>query len=268
MPFANIGLVRVPDDIRNGDAVVLSDILPTGYFGAELARIKSGNTVAVFGCGPVGLFAIKSAFLMGASQVFAVDKVTARLEIARSFGAEIIDFESEDPIEAILELTGGIGADRVIDAVGIDADHPHSGPAFEHEKDQVSEFDEQLKQVAPEAHPEGPVWKPGDGPGQVMNWAVEAIAKAGTMSIIGVYPETVRFFPLGKVMNKNLKINMGNCNHRRYIPMLMDMIQEGEIRPQEVISHIETLTGAIDAYKAFDQRREGWVKVELLAPGI
>jgi threonine dehydrogenase-like Zn-dependent dehydrogenase len=265
VPFANVGLVRLPDSISDNDAIVLSDILPTGYFGAEMARIKRGNTVAVFGCGPVGLFAIKSAFLMGASQVFAIDRVIDRMEIARGFGAEIIDFESEDPVEAIMELTGGIGVDRVIDAVGIDAVHPHGGPAYETEKDREEEFSQEVEQVAPETHPEGDNWRPGDGPSQVMLWATKAIAKAGTLSIIGVYPDSVNFFPLGTAMNKNLKINMGNCNHRKYIPMLMDMIAQGEIHPQDVITNAQTLDSAIEAYKAFDRQQQGWVKVELVA---
>lgn len=268
IPFANVGLVRLPGNISDRDAIVLSDILPTGYFGADMARIKPGCTVAVFGCGPVGLFAIKSALLMGASQIFAIDRIIERLEIARSLGAEIIDFESEDPVEAVLQMTGGIGVDRVIDAVGVDAVHPNSGPGWEHEKNLQQEFNDEVSQVAPETNPKGKNWVPGDGPGQVLLWASQLIAKAGTLSIIGVYPETAQFFPLGTMMNKNLKINMGNCNHRKYIPMLMELIESGEIRPKQVVTNVEPLTSGIEAYEAFDERRQGWVKVELVTSNL
>ena len=118
IPYANVGLVKVPDDVTDDQAILLSDIFPTGYFGADLAEIKPGNTVAVFGCGPVGQFAILSAFLMDAGRVIVVDRVPSRLDMAKAQGAEVINFEQEDPVEAILSLTGGIGVDRVIDAVG------------------------------------------------------------------------------------------------------------------------------------------------------
>ena len=265
VPFANVGLVRISENMSDHDAIVLSDILPTGYFGAVLARIKPGNTVAVFGSGPVGLFAIKSALLMGASQVFAIDSIQDRLDIAREFGAEIINFEIDDPVDAIMKLTGGIGVDRAIDAVGIDAVHPHSGPAYQAEKNMLNQFSEELRQAAPETNPQGENWQPGDAPSQALLWAVNALAKAGTLSIIGVYPQSFKNFPIGVAMNKNIKINMGNCNHRKYIPMLMDMILNGEIQPHQVITNTESLADAVQAYKAFDQRRKGWVKVELIA---
>ncbi|OHB50086.1 MAG: glutathione-dependent formaldehyde dehydrogenase [Planctomycetes bacterium GWF2_41_51] len=261
VPFANVGLVKIPDDISDREAIVLSDILPTGYYGADMARIRPGSTVAVFGCGPVGLFAIKSAFLMGAAQVFAIDRITERLEIAQKLGGEIIDFDSEDPIEAVFHMTGGIGVDRVIDAVGIDASHPTKGPGWKHEKEMKQKFKKEVNEIAPEINPE---WPPGEAPSQVLHWAIKIVAKAGTLSLIGVYPQTMQHFPIGEAMNKNLKINMGNCNHRKYIPMLMELIQNGEIKPQQVITNVEPLTAGIEAYKAFDERRQGWVKVELI----
>ena len=267
VPFANIGLVKLPENISDADAIVLSDILPTGYFGAEMARIRPGNTVAVFGCGPVGLFTIKSAVLMGASQVFAIDHIVERMEIAQKLGAEIIDFEHEDPVEEIYEMTGGIGVDRVIDAVGIDAIHPHSGPAWRREKDMEQEFTDEVNKIAPETHPKGMNWIPGNAPSQVLMWAAQVVAKGGTFSIIGVYPEGAQFFPIGIVMNKNLKINMGNCNHRKYIPMLMSLIESGEIKPSQVITNVEPLSAGIEAYEAFDERKHGWVKVELVVAG-
>ncbi|OQA03440.1 MAG: Glutathione-independent formaldehyde dehydrogenase [Planctomycetes bacterium ADurb.Bin401] len=262
VPFANVGLVKIPDDVSDREAIVLSDILPTGYYGADMARIRPGSTVAVFGCGPVGLFAIKSAFLMGAPQVFAIDRITERLEIAQKLGGEIIDFDSEDPVEAVFHMTGGIGVDRVIDAVGIDASHPVKGPGWKHEKEMKQEFLKEVEEIAPETHPD---WQPGEAPSQVLNWAIKIIAKAGTLSLIGVYPQKMQIFPIGEAMNKNLKISMGNCNHRKYIPMLIELIQNGEIKPNQIISNVEPLTAGIEAYKAFDERRHGWIKVELIS---
>jgi threonine dehydrogenase-like Zn-dependent dehydrogenase len=128
VPWANVNLVKLPDDISDDQAILMSDILPTGWFGADLADIEKGHTVAVFGCGPVGQFAIASAKGMGA-RVIAVDRLDDRLEMARRQGAETVNFEKEDPIETILALTGGIGVDRAIDAVGVDAQHAHHGPA-------------------------------------------------------------------------------------------------------------------------------------------
>jgi threonine dehydrogenase-like Zn-dependent dehydrogenase len=263
VPYANVGLVKLPEDVTDDEAILLSDIFPTGYFGAENAEIDDGDTVAVFGCGPVGQFAIASAKLLGAGRILAVDKIDARLDMARDQGAEVINFEKEDPVQIILDLTGGIGTDRVIDAVGVDAEHPHGGPAAEKAKEREAEFEEELKKMGIESRPESS-WKPGDAPSQALDWAVESVAKAGTLSIIGVYPETVRFFPIGKAMNKNLTLQMGNCNHRKYIPMLLDLIRSGAIDPTEVLSNAESLTSAVDAYKAFDQREPGWMKVELV----
>jgi threonine dehydrogenase-like Zn-dependent dehydrogenase len=263
IPYANVGLVKLPDEVSDDQAILLSDIFPTAYFGAELAEIEDGDTVAVFGCGPVGQFAIASAKLLGTGRIFAVDSIPSRLEMARDQGAEIINFEQEDPIEAIRGLTGGIGIDRVIDAVGIDAVHPHQGPVAQKAKQQEQEFKEELQKIAPETHPQGDNWYPGDAPSQALMWAVEAVAKAGTLSIIGVYPPTMQVFPIGKAMNKNLTIKMGNCNHRRYIPQLVDMVRSGVIDPMIVLTQQEPLTSVIDAYKAFDTRQPGWVKVEL-----
>ncbi|MEN6385998.1 MAG: zinc-dependent alcohol dehydrogenase [Phycisphaerales bacterium] len=264
VPYANIGLVKLPDNLSDSDAIVLSDILPTGYFGADMARIKPGSTVAVFGCGPVGLFAIKSALLMGASQVYAIDRITERLEIAQKLGAEIIDFEHEDPEDTILQETGGIGVDRVIDAVGIDAVHPQGGPAWKKEKTMEQEFTDEMQKIAPETHPKGLNWLPGNGPSQVLIWAAQVVAKGGTFSIIGVYPQVAQFFPIGIVMNKNLKINMGNCNHRKYIPMLITLLEKGEIKPSQIITNVQPLSAGIEAYEAFDERKQGWVIVELV----
>ncbi len=266
IPYANVGLVKLPQDVTDAQAILLSDIFPTAYFGAEIAEIEPGDTVAIFGCGPVGQFAIASAQILGAGRILAVDTIPSRLEMARELGAEVIDFNAEDPVEIIQTLTGGIGVDRAIDAVGVDATRPDRGPAAEQAQQQAQEFQQELKQIAPETNPQGGNWHPGNAPSQALTWAVEALAKAGTLSIIGVYPPTHRFFPIGMAMNKNLTINMGNCNHRKYIPMLVDMVESGTVDPEQILTQQEPLMSAIDAYKAFDQRQPGWVKVELI-PG-
>ena len=259
IPYAHIGLVKLPDEVSDEQAILISDIFPTGYFGADIAEIEEGHSVAVFGCGPVGQFAIASALLMGA-RVIAVDSQEDRLAIARRQGAEVVNFEKEDPVETIVELTGGIGVDRAIDAVGVDAEHPHRGPAADPEENE--KFEAQAQKIAPDG-PEQPPFKPGDAPSQALNWAVEALAKAGTLSIIGVYPPTVTTFPIGQAMNKNLTIRMGNCNHRKYIPHLVDLVRAGVIDPVSLLTQSDELTDAVEAYETFDQRKPGWLKVEL-----
>lgn len=263
IPFANVGMVKLPDEVSDDQAILISDIFPTGWFGADMAEIHNGHTVAVFGCGPVGQFTIASAMLMNAGRVIAVDHHDDRLEMARRQGAETVNFDKEDPIEAILSLTGGIGVDRAIDAVGVDAEHAHAGPAAQKAEEQKSLFEQELKQVAPEQHPKGDLWRPGDGPSQALQWAVAAVAKAGTIAIIGVYPPSMNFFPIGEAMNKNLRLNMGNCHHRRYALQLVELVRTGAIDPTAVLTKAEPLQSVIEAYEAFDRRKPGWVKVEL-----
>lgn len=260
VPFASVNLVRLPEEIADDAAILLSDIFPTGYFGADLARIKLGDTVAVFGCGPVGLFTIASAGLMGAGRIFAVDRVESRLDAAKAQGAEVINFDEDSPVEAIRELTGGIGADRVIDAVGVDAVRSHK-PSDDREDEK---FDKEAKQAAPDAHPHDGNWVPGDAPSQALRWGIEAAAKAGTLAVIGVYPEQVESFPIGKAFMKNLTLRVGNCNHRRYVPDLVNKVKSNLIDPRDVLTQREPFTSVIDAYKHFDRREPGWVKVELL----
>ena len=263
IPFANVGPVKLPEEIGDDQAILLSDIFPTGYFGAELAQIKPGDTVAVFGCGPVGQFAIASARLLGAGRIFAIDTVRERLEMARDQGAEVIDFNAEDPVAVLQELTGGIGVDRAIDAVGVDALAAHHGPAAKESKAKKKQFAQEQEEVAPKQNPKGELWVPGDAPSQVLIWAVKALAKAGTLAIIGVYPESARSFPIGMAMNRNLTINMGNCNHRKYLPRLIELVRTGAIDPTQVLTQREPITSAIEAYRAFDTRQPGWIKVEL-----
>jgi threonine dehydrogenase-like Zn-dependent dehydrogenase len=268
VPFAHVGCVKLPDDVTDAQAILLSDIFPTGYFGAKLAEIEPGDTVAVFGCGPVGLFAIASAKLLGAGRIIAVDTVESRLAMARAQGAEIVDYEKEDPVLTIKELTGGIGVDRAIDAVGIDANRAHHGPAGRQSKKYAKELDEEVEEAAPKKNPDGDNWVPGDGPSQALRWAVDALAKAGTLAIIGVYGDAANTFPIGKAVDKNLTIKMGNCNHRRYVPELIEMVRTGRVDPTAILTHQGPLTSAIDAYKAFDRREAGWTKVELTPSGV
>lgn len=238
IPFAHIGLVKLPSEISDDQAILLSDSLPTGYFAIELAEVTPGDSVAVFGSGPVGQFAIASARLRGAARVFAIDKYEDRLRMARQYGAETIHFEEEDPVETLLRLTGGIGVARAIDAAGVDAEH------------------------AP-APPNGANRQPGDGPSQALAWAVQSLAKSGTLAIVGVYPPSAQYFPIGLAMGKNLTLKMGNCHHRKYIPRLIDLILSKRLDPAKILTQIKPMVDAIAAFEAFNRRENGWIKVEL-----
>jgi threonine dehydrogenase-like Zn-dependent dehydrogenase len=268
VPVAAVNLVMIPETVSDDQALLLSDILPTAYFGAEMAHIKPGHTVAVFGCGPVGQFAVTCARYMGAGRVFAVDAIASRLDVAREQGAEVVNFSREDPVATIRRLTGGIGVDCAIDAVGVDANTAHEGPAAERAKARAKDFAEEIQKIAPQIFTQDSQkdghWKPGDAPSQALEWAVQALAKAGTLAIIGVYPQTDQYFPIGMAMNKNLTVRMGHCNHRRYIPHLLHLIESGVMDPARILTQLEPMTSAVAAYEAFDQRRAGWMKVELM----
>ena len=152
IPHAANTLVKLPDEVTDDQAILISDIFPTGWYGAILAEVGDGDTVAVFGCGPVGLFAVASAFLQGAGRVIAIDKYQDRLDMARRLGAFTVNFEAEDPTKMVKELTGGVGVDRVIDAVGVDAMHAHHGPAAA-KGEKLQKFEHEQQQMAPEQHP-------------------------------------------------------------------------------------------------------------------
>ena len=194
VPFADHMLVPLPDEIDDDQAILMSDILPTGWFGADLAEIEPGDHVLVFGCGPVGQMAIASAKLIG-GRVIAVDRLPDRLEMARAQGAEVINFDEVDVPEAVLKLTNGDGARRVIDAVGVDAQHAHSGPDEPGLLGKAKLLVEQYA-IEPAARKFASHFQAGDNPSQVFDWAVECVAKAGTIAIIGVYPLTDRTFPI------------------------------------------------------------------------
>lgn len=250
IPYAHTTMVKLPQEVSDEQAIAISDIWPTGWFGGRLAEVGDGDTVAVFGCGPVGQFAVLSARRQGAGRVFAVDHRSDRLEMARRQGAETIDFSAEDPVQTLRRLSGGIGPDRVIDAVGVDAEGPEDKPQL-------------VNEVAPERPQSDGEWQPGNAPDQVSQWAVEAVAKGGTVGVIGVYPPAMERYPIGAAMNKNLTLRMGNCNHRRYVPELVELTRVGAVEPAAVLTQLEAMVDVEGAYEAFDRRDAGWLKVEL-----
>ncbi|GAB3554617.1 zinc-dependent alcohol dehydrogenase [Arthrobacter tumbae] len=262
VPFAGNTLIPVPDNVSDDQAILLSDIFPTAWFGAELAGIRRGDTVAVYGAGVVGQLAVASAFRQGAARVWAIDGVETRLVQALEQNAEVIDFNREDPVEALKEATLGAGVDAVIDAVGVDAQSPSSGPAAP-DSEEREQFDQELGQVAPKTNVQGENWVPGDAPSQAAQWAVETVAKNGRIGIIGVYPPQLTSFPIGQAMNKNLTIRMGNCNHKSVAPPLLDLVASGVFDPTRFITQHEEVPDAVDAYRTFDRREEGWLKTVL-----
>jgi threonine dehydrogenase-like Zn-dependent dehydrogenase len=263
IPFASVNCVKLPEHVTDQQAILISDIWPTGWFGADLAEVSEGDTVAVFGCGPVGQFSIVSAFMMGAGRVFAVDREESRLEMARAQGAEAINLEEEDPVQVIYELTGNIGVDRVIEAVGVDAEPPESGPAAQQSAQPQEQAQAELEQIAPETNPQDDLWIPGQAPSQSLLWSTQAVKKAGVVGVIGVFPPPAMTAPIGDVQQRNLTVRGGNCNHRKYIPQLVGLVATGALDPTEVLTQTEPVTDAIEAYEVFDRRRPGWIKVEL-----
>jgi threonine dehydrogenase-like Zn-dependent dehydrogenase len=268
VPYAHTNLVPIPPGVSDEQALMVSDIFPTAWFGARLAEVSAGDVVLVLGAGPVGQLAALSARMQGAGRVLIVDGNADRLETARLQNAETIDFNAEDPVEAVRELTGGIGADRIIDAVGVDAERPIGGPAAQSlDDDRAQRFSRERDEAAPKTNVQDGVWMPGDGPSQALRWAVEMVAKAGTIGIVGVYPPAYESFPLGAAMNRNLTIQAGNCNHRRYVPGLLSRIASGAADPTTIITQQEPMPSAIEAYEAFDRREPGWTKVALEVAG-
>jgi threonine dehydrogenase-like Zn-dependent dehydrogenase len=261
IPYADGTCVKLPDDVSDAQAILLSDLFPTGYFAAALAEVKPGSTVAVFGCGPVGQFAIASALLLGASRVFAIDAVASRLDAAAAQGAVDIDYEHEDPIEVLRIFTAGVGVDCAIDAVGVDANCAHSGPAAAQSHAHRKLFKRERRVIAPHRKPRGSNWHPGDAPSQVLSWAVEALAKGGTLAVIGVYPEAAMTFPIGKAMNKNLNVRMGNCNHREYVSFLVELVRTRRVDPIAILKDVAPTEDPLEAYRAFDRRTADWTKL-------
>jgi threonine dehydrogenase-like Zn-dependent dehydrogenase len=242
VPFADIGPIKVPATLADEQVLFLSDILPTGYMAAENCDIEGGDTVAVWGCGPVGLFAIQSALLLGAGRVIGIDRFPERLLKARSIGALTINYESIDVQEALKDLTGGRGPDRCIDAVGMEAHVPGIVGAYDRAK--------QAMRLSTE--------RPG-----VLRQAITACRKGGTVSVPGVYGGFVDKLPFGAVMNKGITIKSGQTHVQRYMQPLLQRIERGEIDPSFVISHRLSLDDAPAGYEMFKNKEDECVKVVL-----
>jgi len=232
IPYANTGPLKVPDHLSDDQVIFLSDILPTGYFGADMAGVQTGDDVAVFGAGPVGYFAVMSSFLRGAARVFVIDHWQARLKRATALGAEPINFDERDPVKTIIKATKGRGA-LCIDAVGYEAigHHDHARVA-------------------------NPAYDP-PVPMQVLTWISQTARKFSTVSVPGVYLNpSFDQFPLGILFNRELQIRMGQCPVKNYNEQLLHLIEVGRIDPTLIISNVMKLDEAPNAYKMFDQKNE------------
>ena len=245
VPFANAGALKVPDSISNDqDVLFLSDILPTGYFGADIANVQPGDDVAVFGAGPVGYFATMSAFLRGAARVFSIDHWPTRLSKTKDLGAEIINFDDEDPVATIRKETRNRGA-LCIDAVGYEAvGHMSAGNGNHnnykgHDHSKIS----------------NPAYEPAN-PLQVITWMCQSARRFSTLSIPGVYGSEYDKFPLGQLFNKELQIRLGQCPVKKYNEQLLHLIESGRIDPKPLISHTLKLEEAPKAYDMFDKKGE------------
>jgi threonine dehydrogenase-like Zn-dependent dehydrogenase len=245
VPFADVGPIQVPDGIGGEQALFLSDIFPTGYMAAEQCNLQHGDTVAVWGCGPIGQFAIRSAFLLGAERVIAIDRVPERLAMARQGGAETLDDQQGDIPEQLYELTGGIGPDACIDAVGMEA-HGATLDAW------VDQIKHRLYLATDRPH--------------VLREAIKSCRKGGVVSIPGVYGGWLDKIPFGAAFAKGLRFAMGQTHVHRYLRPLMERIQRGEIDPSFVITHRLHLEDAPAAYETFDRKRDHCIKV-VLKPG-
>jgi threonine dehydrogenase-like Zn-dependent dehydrogenase len=243
VPFADVGPIKIENGLSDEQVLFLSDIFPTGYMAAENCDIQPGDTVAVWGCGPVGLFAIKSAFLLGAERVIAIDSIPERLEAAREkCAAETINDAEVNVLECLDAMTGGRGPDACIDAVGMEA-HSH-GP--------VGVLD-RVKQAA---------MLETDRP-NVLREAILACRKGGTLSVPGVYGGFADKIPLGALMNKGLTLKSGQTHVHRYLRPLLERIEKGEIDPSFVVTHELSLAEAAKGYEMFGNRTGGCIKVVL-----
>ncbi len=242
VPFADVGLFEIPDGLTDEQVLFLTDIFPTGYMAAENCDIQPGDTVAIWGCGPVGQFAIRSAFMFGAERVIAIDRVPERLEMAKAGGAEILNYEEIEVGDALKEMTSGRGPDAVMDAVGMEA----HGLGLEGFIDTVKQ---NLKIET-------------DRP-NVLRQAIVACRKGGTVSVPGVYTGLVDSIPMGAFMNKGLTMKTGQTDIHYYLPILLERIQKGEIDPSFVISHRLPLSQAPHAYEIFKHKQDKCTKVVL-----
>jgi threonine dehydrogenase-like Zn-dependent dehydrogenase len=243
VPFADVGPLKIENGFTDEQVLFLSDIFPTGYRAAEACDIQPGDTIAVWGCGPVGLFAIKSAFLLGAERVIAIDRFPERLRMARErCGAEVINYEQADVLETLREATGGRGPDHCIDAVGMEAHTP--GPMYLYDRAKQALMLETDRPIA-------------------LRQAIMACRNGGTVSIPGVYGGFVDKIPFGSLMNRDLTIKTGQTHAHRYMKPLLDRIRNGEIDPSFVVTHRMSLDDAPKAYDMFVHKQDECVKVVL-----
>lgn len=240
VPFADVGCVRIPDGVTNEQAIAVTDVFPTAYYGLDAAGLKKGETVAIFGLGPVGQMGVLSAKLMGAKEIIAIDKVPARLNMASWQGASTIDFSKHDPVEAIRSVTGGQGVDVALEAVGFEAScgAGHKAPLLQKMK--------------------------GECPEQTLDWLMACTRKGGRVSAVGLFAsEPVNRVMFGEAFKKNLSIFTGSCPHMKYIPRLLELIRSGQADPSFVITHRASLDRAPDMYKMFSDKADGCIKVML-----
>jgi threonine dehydrogenase-like Zn-dependent dehydrogenase len=246
VPFADVGPMKIPDDLSDEDVLFLSDIVPTAYQAAEMGDIGPEDTVAVFGCGPVGLLAQRCAWILGARRVIAIDCVDYRLAFARSYNqAETIDFRNVPDVVAVLrEMTDGRGPDVCIDAVGLEG----RGSLL---------HDVTGKGLRVEA-----------GSPVALNWAIQSVRRGGRISIIGVYGPPWNLIDMGAAMNKGLSLRTGQCDVKRYMPHLVELIRKGHIDPKALITHRVSLEAAPEMYRIFAARTDGIIKSVLIPPGV
>jgi threonine dehydrogenase-like Zn-dependent dehydrogenase len=242
VPFADVGPFKVPGDLSDEQVLFLTDIFPTGYMAAENCNIRRGDTIAVWGCGPVGQFAIRSAFLLGAGRVIAIDTVPERMQMAVDAGAETLDSMHDDVFGMLTETTGGLGPDACIDAVGMEAHGPN-----------IDYYYDKAKTMAFMATDRA----------SALRQAIHCCRKGGTVSIPGVYGGLLDKIPLGASFNKALTLKMGQTHVHRYLPTLLAHIQNGDIDPSFVVTHRVPLDDAPRMYKTFRDKRDGCVKVVL-----
>ncbi|HST53736.1 MAG TPA: zinc-dependent alcohol dehydrogenase [Pyrinomonadaceae bacterium] len=243
VPFADVGTLKVPDTLSDEQVVFLSDIFPTGYMGAEMCDIKPGDTIAVWGCGPVGQFSIRSAFLLGAERVIAIDRFPERLAMAAASGAETINYEEVNTYDALMELTGGRGPDSCIDDVGLEA---HGGHGI------VYAYDRAKQMLGAES--DRPI---------ALREAIMACRNGGTVSVMGVYGGFIDKFPMGSFMNRSLKMRTGQCHVQHYWGKLLEHIERGDIDPSFVITHRMSLDDAPQGFDTFLNKEDDCIKVVL-----
>ncbi|HTH02576.1 MAG TPA: zinc-dependent alcohol dehydrogenase [Vicinamibacterales bacterium] len=247
VPFSDVGPLRVPSSLSDEQVLFLSDILPTGYMAADNCQIKPGDTVAIWGCGPVGQFAIQSAFLLGAERVIAIDRFPERLAMAEGHSrAEVLNYSDVDVAEALRTMTGGQGPDACIDAVGMEAHGTTLDAWYDLAKTS-------MYMATDRTH--------------ALRQAIGCCRKGGTVSIPGVYGGLLDKFPLGAAFAKGLTLKMGQTHMHKYMPGLLDRIERGEIDPSFIITHRVTLDDAPNMYRVFRDKRDACIKVVMKPDG-